>query len=161
MKRLLLFLLPLTALVLTSCHDDDDMPNVDVSVSYVGATQVNDQLYVVRADSFAITDVTLTAINASHNAGTTSVQYSIDGMPLAFSSLAPFAIQIPIERLADGSHVLMLQMPILEEGCEVANGLYFIKFTIVETADEIPGLAARAAIHEGTVSGTPTLNSTR
>ena len=53
----LLACLPMTAFV--SCGDDDDTPDVDLSISIEDATVVDDVIYVVKGETLKITAVNI------------------------------------------------------------------------------------------------------
>ncbi len=60
MKKFYYLLLALPLMLFASCHDDDnDIPDVDLSVQFENATLANDTLYVVQGDTVLIADIQL------------------------------------------------------------------------------------------------------
>ena len=60
MKKLLFILmaLPLLAATMVSCSDDDkDVPEVNIGITYSGATDVDGTLYTVQGDTISIDSV--------------------------------------------------------------------------------------------------------
>ena len=69
MKRLYLFLLALLPVIgLTSCSSEDDLPQVDIQVTYSGATDIYEVLYVVQGNKLNIDAITVTPLDGTKRA---------------------------------------------------------------------------------------------
>lgn len=155
MKKLALLLLPALMLAFTSCHDDDDLPQVSINTTYTGATMVDGTLYVVQEQEFAITSVVATPLREGKNAGITAVDYGIDGWNVGYTAVAPFAITFDAGTFTVGKHLLSMTMMIVEEGCSPATGYYATDLVVVATADEIP--VPDDSTEQGVIHDRPTI----
>ncbi|MBD5330935.1 MAG: hypothetical protein HDS00_03420 [Bacteroides sp.] len=138
MRILAAIFLPLAMFLLPSCSDENDLPDVDIDVTYTGATTVDGTLYVDQTQPFAISSVVATAVREGHKAGVTNVAYGLDGWVLGVSSNPPFAIEFDTSTLQTGRHLLTLTMTIAEEGCELATAYYATTIQVVASPEEIP-----------------------
>lgn len=145
MKKILLTLLALPLLAITACSSDDDKPQVNVDLSYGNSTVANNEVYVVKPDTFKVTSVKVTPVREGHKATNGPVSYFLNGVPLGTNPVQPFGIAIPTDDMETGAYSLQLSMPILEEGCELANGLVSVTVNVVASADDIPSAAVPSA----------------
>lgn len=138
MKKLLFLLAALPLLFLTACHDDDDLPNVNVGITYSGATSVDGTLYAVQGDTLAIDSVYVTPVEPNSRAAIGSVTYVLDQRIVSYTPFEPFAISIQTGVLPVGKHLLRLDMSVLQ--VDKSLGAYYlgIPFVIVESKDDIP-----------------------
>lgn len=143
-KIILLFLMILPVVVgLSSCSDDDDMPQVNISFTYENGSVVDGQVYVVRPDTLIIASVDVTAIRPNHVAICVApVNYWLDGRPVGSTFIAPFGIRIPSEALESGQHTLFVNMGVAEEGYSLATTMTSIKINVVDDSADIPVHAA-------------------
>lgn len=139
MKKLclMLLILPLVA-VIASCSDDDDRPSVNITLTYGNARVVDGQVYVVKPDTFKVERVKVTATRKDKVATNGTVIYRFPGFPPVASAFAPYGCEIITEKLPLGKYDMSLEMPIMEEGCELANALIFVTVNIVENESDIP-----------------------
>lgn len=139
MKKLsfMLLILPLMA-VMASCSDDDDRPSVNITLTYGNATVVNDTVYVVRPDTFKIESVKVTATRKDKVATNGTVIYRFPGYLPVASAFAPYGCEIITENLPLGTYTMSLEMPIMEEGCELATAVTYINVKLVDSPDKIP-----------------------
>ncbi len=148
MRVLAAIFLPLAMLLFASCSDEKDLPNVDIDVTYTGATTVDGTLYADQTQPFAISSVTATPLREGAKAGIVNVAYGLDGWVLGVSSNPPFEIEFDTSTLQTGRHLLTLTMTVAEEGCEIATAYYATTIQVVATPDDIPSTAeAQGAIH--------------
>ena len=83
MKKLFLALLALPLLAsITACSSDDSQPNVNINITYGNAKVVDNQVYVVKPDTFRIDRVDVTAVNPDKKATNGPVSYFLNAVPL-------------------------------------------------------------------------------
>lgn len=138
MKKFLSILLALPLLTaFTSCHDDDNLPQVDINVTYASPV-VDHAVYVVKPDTLKVERVNVVATRPGHVATNGPVSYWFNGVPLGTSFAPPFSIKIPTDNLTTGSYSLTMEMTVLEEGCEMATLTSSVKVCVVDNESEIP-----------------------
>ncbi len=138
MKKFLSILLALPLLVsFTSCHDDDNLPQVKINVTYASPV-VDHAVYVVKPDTFKVESVNVVALRPGHVATNGPVSYWFNGVSLGTNFAPPFGIKIPTENLSVGSYFMTMEMTVLEEGCEMATLTSSVKVCVVEDESEIP-----------------------
>lgn len=135
-RLLLAAALPLLAL--TSCHDDDDLPDVTLNVDYTGATAADGAIYVVQGEPFAINSVSVTPVREGKTASVFNVTYGLDGWVLGVAVQAPYALEFDTSVMQVGKHILSMSMDIAETGCTLATGYYATTLYVVASADDIP-----------------------
>lgn len=137
MKKILLSLLALPFIGMVSCNNDNELPDVTIHMEYEGAQQIDNEYYVSQGDIFQITQITVTPNRQGGKVGIGSVAYSFDGMPYAFTDVAPFAMDFPTENMTLGYHEIGVVMTVLEEGCSPAQAFTTVQIMITEpTGDE-------------------------
>lgn len=140
MKKFLLALLALPLLAtLTACHDDDELPDVNIDVTYLNGVVVNGEVYVVQGEEFGIASIVTTAVREGSTATNGAVSYWINNIPVGTTAIQPFAITLSAEWTAEpGSFYIQYVMPIYEEGCSLATAYSSVKVNVVASADDIP-----------------------
>lgn len=149
MKKLLylLFLLPLFSLA--SCHDDDDLPNVDVTVTVSNVAVVDgDDIYVVQGDTLGVDGVAVKGNGGK--AAIYGVTYSLDGLAYVASPISPFGLTLPTGNLKIGEYDLDLMFDLLQEDKTPATAALDYDVHVVADKNSIP---------EGAEIGTYALNS--
>jgi len=143
MKKLFLAFLALPLLAsFTACSDDDDnMPDVNLNLTYGNAQVVDDEVYVVKPDTFRIDRVEVTAVNPDKKATNGPVSYFINAVPLGTNPVAPFGMVLPTTDMKVGSYVIQMVMPIYEEGSELSTAVAQVKLNVVADSAEIPSAA--------------------
>ena len=125
MKKFLYLLLLLPLGFLTSCHDDDDMPSVDITVSIDNA---------VDAEGLG-----------GKAAGISGVNYVLDHVGMGYTIVQPFGGSIPAAYLPVGNHLFTLAFDVLQVDKSIAYAQLSTIVTVVESADDLP---------DGTTPGT-------
>lgn len=155
---LLLLALPLTFLA-TSCSDDDDLPNVDITVKMSNCKKLDNTIYVVRGQTLDIDGITVKNLDGDKPALITQATYYWDYYVLGTSVIAPYGFQIatvaPTEEVEGtplGKHLLVIEMPVLAEDKSVATGIVDFVVQVVESEDQIPADAVTPGDTEQTVS---------
>lgn len=138
MKKLLYLLIALP-LMLASCQNDDDYPEVKVGVDYTGATTVDEQLYVIKGDTLSIDSVFVTPVDPSKPALISSVTYVLNGVPLGIAPTSPFKLQILTAPLETGKYTLRLQMGVYQNDKTPGIAYVSLPIRVVDSASDIPG----------------------
>lgn len=135
--NLLLFMSLMTTL--TSCHDDDNIPQVTFNVNYEGAVKVDNVFYVVRGDVFTITSVTVTPIDGTAAAELGPVTYAWDYSILGTNFISPYGLSIDTSVEPVGNHLLQLRANVIQEGKALGVAAIGLPVRIVASAEDIPG----------------------
>lgn len=138
MKKLFYLLAALPLLFFASCHDDDDLPDVNVSIDYSGAKTVEGVAYVVQGDTLSIDSVYVTPVNPNQRAIIGSVTYYLDQRLLGYAPVQPFSVGIPTGFLPVGNHMLRLEMSVFQEDRTPAAYYIGMPFAIVSDSTAIP-----------------------
>lgn len=143
MKKAFLCMLLLASLPmigLTSCSDDDDLPDVDFHLDISGGVSVDGVIYVVEGEDLVINSVSVTNNESDKSAIITAATYYWDAFRLGTSAVPPYGFTINIsEGTALGKHELTIECPVyaVDKSPAVANVFYPVQ--VVESADDIPG----------------------
>ena len=142
MKKLFLALLALPLLAsITACSSDDSQPNVNINITYGNAKVVDNQVYVVKPDTFRIDRVDVTAVNPDKKAANGPVSYFLNAVPLGTNPVAPFGMYLTTADMEVGSYIVQMTMPIYEEGCELSTAFTQVKLNVVADSTDIPTAA--------------------
>lgn len=150
MKRILeLLVLPLLVCLpvaaLSSCSDDDDTPDVDLSIDVDGATIVDDVVYVVRGETMKVTSLNITNNEQGKTALITSATYFVDGFRLGSTIIPPYAFEITFDdEAALGDHALEVECAVAAEGKALGIAVLYYPVKVVESASDIPAAPASA-----------------
>ena len=141
MKKLLYFLIALPMLILASCHDENDLPDVNVGITYTGATSLDGSLYIVQGDTVTIDSVYVTPVNPNSRALVANVTYFLDQRLMSYSPIAPFSMGFLTENLPVGKHTLRLDMTVLEVDREPGTYYLLVPLTVVADSTKLPRIA--------------------
>lgn len=142
MKKFMTLLLGLVVLPLamTSCDDDNDLPDVDVTVTFDNATKAEDgSMYIVKGNPISVSSIYVTNREAGKKAIATAAIYYLDGIRIGASIVSPLAFSFPTENLEVGDYDFNIELEILAVDKTPAFGIVGYKLHIVESADDIPG----------------------
>lgn len=137
MKKLLYLLLLLPLGFLASCDSDNDLPDVDITVTFDNVVEGEDAIYVVKGDTLKIQSVTCKG-NDNKQAMVNEVTYVLDGFPLGTSIIAPYGATIATDNFSAGKFLLGLRMNVLQVDKSLAFGVISFGFKVVDSADELP-----------------------
>lgn len=137
MKKMIYLLLVLPLLGLTACSDDDDIPNVDVTVSIEGATRVGDVLYVVEGETLSVTSINLVD-NTAKGAVIGSASYFWDYYRFYATINRPYGMSLSTVDMPLGNHLLEAVITIYAVDYAPCQGYINYKVRIVPSADDIP-----------------------
>lgn len=150
MKKLfyLLFLLPFA--LMASCSDDDDLAQVDMTVTMSNVTKVNNTFYAIKGTTVTIDGTTVTP-SAGKQATIVGVNYFMNGLPMPLAFAAPYAIEFKAD-LPAGSYVLDVTGEVLQVDKSITNMLCKYPFTIVETEEDLPDGAPEIGTYSSTIT---------
>lgn len=154
MKKImwLLLALPLMA-VMTSCHDDDDLPDVILTVNYENAINYDDVLYVVRGDTLKIDSVAATPATPQGKAvQLLGVSYRWNGWLLGTTLIPPFSATIATDNFEPADYILGMECPVIQ--IDKTPGTAFItrKVRIVASEEDLPSAVDPASRHRSGVT---------
>ena len=140
MKRIfyLLFVLPL---LLVSCKDDDDMPNVDFKVEISGGKFVNNTIYVVKGDTLKVEKIEI--VSHDKKAAMGEVSYFWDGRFLFTNPIPPYKISISTDKMVLAEHRFHFNCPVYVEDYPILTSYFDYKVKLVEIPDSIPNQPSR------------------
>ena len=133
-----LLLLALPLLFLVSCSDNDDLPDVDITVNFEGLYQANGQLYALRDTPLVVNSVTVTPLGSSKEAALGSVRYYCNGVYQGTSALPPFEASFNVAEIPDGPNFLGLEMGVFQVDKSLSWAKIEFKFNVVDDAASLP-----------------------
>ncbi len=140
MKRFYyLLLIAVTAIAFTSCSSEDDLPDANVTVSYSGATEIDDVLYVVQGSTLSIDDVVATPLDASKKTTIGATAYYWNYQYVGTTITEPFGMTFDTASMPVGDYMLQINSTVCQVGKAV--GIAYITFPvrIVASAEDVPG----------------------
>lgn len=149
MKKLLyLLMLALPVIGMTSCDDDDDLPNVSLTATIDGVTRVDNTLYVVSGDTIEVESINLID-NTKKGAVIGSASYFWDYYRLGGTIVAPYGMDIDTDGIPLGNHLLQIKVSIYAVDYSPCIGYMEYPVKIVASESDIPT--------EGEIEPSPTL----
>ena len=148
MKKLLalLFILLPLSLVYVSCSDDDDLPDVSVSISTPNR-MLGDTIYLVQGDSLIVDTINIRNNEAGKNAVITAAEYFF-AMEGHYTAVVPFGWRRPTSANPDnfnyipaGKYPFNIEVDIAAEDKALAIGVLPYIVRVVASDDEIPEAA--------------------
>lgn len=137
MKKLMYLLFALPLFVLSACHDDNDVPDVDLDIEFSGVTVKDNVIYVVQGEPITIESVSL--VNHTDKKGTLGVvTYYWDYQRAGSEVLSPYSATFETTGEPVGNHLISLDCGIYVEDYPVCFGVAEFKVKIVESADDLP-----------------------
>lgn len=150
MKKLLYLLLLLPFGFFTSCNDDDDMPSVNVAVTFDNVVDSNGHLYIVSGEPLVVSGIEAEGLGGKA-AAISGVNYILDHVAFGYNIVVPFGAEINSAYLPVGNHLFTLAFDVLQVDKSIAYAQLSNIVTVVESASDLP---------EGTTPGTVTLKYT-
>lgn len=156
MKKLfyLLLLLPLSFLM--SCNSEDDLAQVDLTITLEGVTELNGNFYTISGNDITIKNLFVKSLNGK-NAVITNVTYYFEGRPMIGVPGNPFLGTFSTEGLPSGTYTLGLTGLVLEVDKTVTTVSCSYPLTIVDSEEDLP----EGAPEIGSYSQTITLDASK
>lgn len=145
MKKLLYLLLLMPLGFLASCHDDDDMPSVDITVNIDNAVDANGKIYIVSGEPLTVTGITAEGLGGKA-AGISGVNYVLDHVGMGYTIVSPFGGSIPAAYLPVGNHLFTLAFDVLQVDKTIAYAQLSNIVTVVESEEDLPDGAVPGAV---------------
>lgn len=143
---LLLLALPF---VLSSCSNDDDLPNVDYTLQFSGGVldQQTGFIYVVRGETLEIESLSVRNLDSNKNAAITGAEYFWDYQFLGSSPMPPYGFNITIgDETALGEHQLTIRTGVVAVDKEPAVGIVNYTVVVVEDESDLPVTAVSRSV---------------
>lgn len=139
--------LPILALSFASCNNDDDLPNVDISLEVANGSLVDGTIYVVQGDTINVESIVIVNKEDGKAAGITNVSYYWDGYYYSPSVFAPYGMVFPTsENTALGSHSIDVTCTVLAVDKTIATAVASFPVMVVSSADDIPSGQTQQAL---------------
>lgn len=136
---LILAILPVMAFSFASCNDDDDLPDVNISLTVDKGTVVDGVIYVAQGDTLQVASINVENVESDKGAGITNVNYYWDGYYYAPAVFSPFGMTFPTsDQTPIGDHSIDITCTVLAVDKSMASALLSYPVKVVASEDEIP-----------------------
>lgn len=145
MKKLLYLLLVIPfAMMISSCSDEKDLPNVEITMSFDNAAVKDGVVYVVQEEAFSITGLTTKSVDSNQQSAIVNVKYFWNGIPAPGLTWSSFPMEIDLADMPEpesGKNILGLDATLLETDKSMAYCSLRIPIQSVALEDmpEAPG----------------------
>ena len=156
MKKFLLSLLPVAALLMfASCDDDNDLPNVDISFTFDNARTDNGTVYVVEGDTLHLDGITVTSLDQGKQAGISALpRFYLNGVPAPLFNISyttPFAFDMEMDVPAsEKPYTLSMIANVFQVDKTIATAQCNIPVMVVASEEDIPEDAVNNTVKPGT-----------
>ena len=154
MKKLFYLLYLLPVLLMASCSNDDDLAEVDLTLTLSGVTQVKGNFYAVSGDDITIDGIGVKSLT-NKNATITRVMYYFEGIPLIGNPADPFLGSFSTEGLKSGTYALSFTGWVVQEDKSITTVACNFPVTIVSSAEDLPEGAPEIGTYSSTVTVRP------
>lgn len=142
MKKLLYLLLVIPfAMMVSSCSNDNDLPNVDITMSFDNAVVKDGSVYVVQDSVFSITGLTTKAVDSNQQSAIVNVRYFWNGYPAPGLTWSNFPMKINMADMPQpesGNNILGLNATLLETDKSMSYCTLRIPIKAVEKVEDLP-----------------------
>lgn len=128
----------LPVIFLASCHDDDDLPDVNMGMELSGGVVADGSIYVVEGDTLFVDSVSITSNITDKTAAIIALTYRLDGWPFVTVGQMPFATMVPTYNLEVGEHKFGFEGPIVQESKTPATAYSMYRLIVVSDSTQIP-----------------------
>lgn len=157
MKKFLLSLLPIVALMVfaTSCDDDKDLPNVEISFTFDNARSDNGTVYVVQGDTLHLDGITVTSLDKGKEAGISAFpRFYLNGVPAPLFNISyttPFSFDMEMDiPVSSEPYTLSMIANVFEVDKTIATAQCNIPIMVVATEEDIPDDAVNNTVKPDT-----------
>ena len=137
MKKIFFLLLFLPLSFMFSCTKDDDLAQVDLTLTLDNVTELNGNFYTISGNEISIEGVDVKSLNGKP-ATITNVIFYFEGRPIAVLPGYMATGEINTSGLKDGTYTLSLTGQVLEEGKTITDIAANYSLTIVSNEENIP-----------------------
>lgn len=134
---LLLMMAILSVAVFNSCSDDNDLPDVNISVQMQNVSELDGIIYVVQGNEFRINSINVTSLNDKASSLTT-VEYYWDYALQYVTNVAPYTFSMNSTVLPVGNHLLQMRSNVLQVDKSIATVWLNYKVVVVASVDDLP-----------------------
>ena len=142
MKKLLYLLLVLPfAMMISSCSNDDDLPNVDVKIEFDNAAVKDGNVYVVTDPIPQITGITTKAVGSDKATALVNIDYFWNYIPAPGLTFGSYPLDINVAEwplVEKGANALDLNGKLLEVDKSIANFTVTIPVIVVDSEEDLP-----------------------
>ena len=142
MKKLLYLLLVVPfAMMVSSCSNDNDLPNVNITMTFDNAAAQEHTLYVVQDSVFSITGLTTQTVGSDKQSAIVNVRYFWNGYPAPGLTWAGLPMEINMATMPvtqSGNCLLGINATLLEVDKSMANCSLDIPIKVVESVEDLP-----------------------
>ena len=149
MKKLFNILFALPLLLTVACSNDNDIPNVSLSIETSGCWKVDNdsRIYVVEGDTMMINGIYVQSLDGK-KAAITSATYYLNTIPYSEPFMAPYSTIIPSAYLKEGNNLLAASMIIGVVDYPIQSALAEWTVTLVPTKEDLPDGAVYTPLPE-------------
>jgi len=139
MKKLFYLLLLMPLAFFAACNDDDNLPEVDFTISMSNVTYIDKAYYAVKGDTVKVNGVSVKSIENGKAATITGVRYYLDYLPIMTDPiLAPFSTSFLTKDLPARTYNFGVTATILQVDKSICNAAVNIPLKIVESKEKLP-----------------------
>lgn len=131
--------LPMMAISMASCNNENDLPDVTITLDVTQGTVVGDTIYVAQGDTIDIAKVVVTNKEEGKDAAIANVTYYWDGYYYAPAVFAPYKMIFPTsENTPVGKHSIDLTCNVLAVDKSLASAIVTFPVKVVASKEDIP-----------------------
>ncbi len=130
-------------MMVTSCSNDKDLPNVDITMSFDNAVVKDGTVYVVQDSVFSITGLSTKSVDSNKPSAIVNVRYFWNGMPAPGLTWSDLPMNIDMAQMLQpesGNNILGLDATLLEVDKSISYCSLAIPIKAVKIEDLPDGL---------------------
>lgn len=142
MKKLIYLLLVLPfALAFSSCSNDDNLPDVNVTLTFDNAVASDGAIYVVKDATLKLNSIVTTPIDNSKPATLANARFFWNYQPAISMTFSEFPIDIPMADMPlvdKGANLLGINATLLQVDKSIAYTSFNIPIVTVDSESDLP-----------------------
>ncbi len=142
MKKILYLLLVLPfAMMISSCSSDNDLPNVNVTMTFDNAAVDGNTLYVLQDSVFSLTGISTQTVGSDKSSTIANIKYFWNGFPAPSLTWSPLPMEINMANMPvseSGKCQLGLDATLLEVDKSIAYCTLIVPIQAVASVDDLP-----------------------